>query len=292
MTVLVPSHGARPCAVGTGWGRRLQCLESDPVTAPHVRWIFVERLAGRSVAGIARWLNEKEVECPSSADRQRSPHRTAQTWTVQTVAVIMNNPCYTGGQVWQRTSGTRAVRTAGSATAPREGPGQEWAVSKRSRIRSWSARGTSLRSKRYVRALLHPLSPCARAVRTWDCPHAGRGWWTPPTGNIPDRPADGAWWSALRENVRVLCVRPVRPGRGPLFRGSGGVLVGAHTGGVDARDQFVCRAGVDAQPVGDPLPGAVQAPAAVAAGRSLPGTVAFGRIPPGDTGTGAEAGWR
>ncbi|GHD28162.1 putative recombinase [Nocardiopsis kunsanensis] len=123
--------GPHPNRAHAAWGRRLQRLDPDPVTAPHVRWIFAERLAGRSIAGIARWLNEKGVACPSSADRQRNPHRSAHAWTVQTVAVILNNPRYTGRQVWQRSSGARSARTADSTTAPREGLGQEWAVSEK-----------------------------------------------------------------------------------------------------------------------------------------------------------------
>lgn len=49
--------GPHPNHTHVAWGRRLQRLDSDPVTAPHVRWIFAERLAGRSIAGIARRLN-------------------------------------------------------------------------------------------------------------------------------------------------------------------------------------------------------------------------------------------
>lgn len=50
-------------------------LDPDPVTAPHVRWMFAQRLAGRSMAGIARELNERGVPYPSGADPGRNRHR-------------------------------------------------------------------------------------------------------------------------------------------------------------------------------------------------------------------------
>jgi DNA invertase Pin-like site-specific DNA recombinase len=45
--------GPHPNTAHARWGRRLQRLELDPVTARHVRWIFAQRLAGR-VADCAR----------------------------------------------------------------------------------------------------------------------------------------------------------------------------------------------------------------------------------------------
>jgi hypothetical protein len=72
------------------------------VTAPAVRWIFAQRLAGRSVAGIARELNDHNVPCPSSAEPGRNKHRGGESWMVTTVAAILANPRYTGRQVWNR----------------------------------------------------------------------------------------------------------------------------------------------------------------------------------------------
>lgn len=94
--------GPHPNAAHARWGRRLQRLEPDPATAPHVRWIFAQRLAGRSVAGIARELNDNGTPCPSGVDRDRNRHRTADGWTLRTVAAILANPRYTGRQVWNR----------------------------------------------------------------------------------------------------------------------------------------------------------------------------------------------
>nr|WP_256476005.1 recombinase family protein [Amycolatopsis sp. WQ 127309] len=52
----------------------MQQLAPDPRTAPHVSWMFRQRLAGHSVASIARHLNERGVPCPSSADPDRNRH--------------------------------------------------------------------------------------------------------------------------------------------------------------------------------------------------------------------------
>jgi DNA invertase Pin-like site-specific DNA recombinase len=99
--------GPHPNQVHAGWGRRLHRLDPDPVTGPHVRWIFGQRLAGRSMAGIARELNERGVPCPSKADRDRNRHRSGEAWQVTTVAAILSNPRYTGRQVWNRQPANR-----------------------------------------------------------------------------------------------------------------------------------------------------------------------------------------
>ncbi|WP_370444702.1 recombinase family protein [Amycolatopsis sp. CA-128772] len=57
-----------------------------------MRWIFQQRATGRSVAGIARELNDRGIPCPLSADR----HRTRHEWIVRTVIGILENPGYTG----------------------------------------------------------------------------------------------------------------------------------------------------------------------------------------------------
>jgi site-specific DNA recombinase len=84
--------------------------------------MFAERLAGRSVAGIARELNERGVPCPSAADPERNRHRGGQRWNLRSVAVILANPRYTGRQVWSR---QRSVPGAGRSTVV-----GEWAVSR------------------------------------------------------------------------------------------------------------------------------------------------------------------
>ncbi len=94
--------GPHPNTTHARWGRRLHRLEPDPVTAPHVQWIFTQRLAGFSTAAIARALNERGVPCPARHDPDRNKHRHGQAWTLRTVAEILANPRYTGRQVWNR----------------------------------------------------------------------------------------------------------------------------------------------------------------------------------------------
>jgi site-specific DNA recombinase len=67
-----------------------------------VRWIFDRRLAGHSVARIARALNEAGVPCPSAAHPGRNSHRAGRGWALGTVTTILSNPRYTGRQVWNR----------------------------------------------------------------------------------------------------------------------------------------------------------------------------------------------
>jgi DNA invertase Pin-like site-specific DNA recombinase len=94
--------GPHPNKAHAAWGRRPHRLDPDPATAHVVRWIFAQRLAGHSVARIARALNEAGVPCPSAADPARNPHRTAAGWTLGTVTTILQNPRYTGRRVWNR----------------------------------------------------------------------------------------------------------------------------------------------------------------------------------------------
>jgi DNA invertase Pin-like site-specific DNA recombinase len=94
--------GPHPNKAHAAWGRRAHRLEPDPETAHTVRWIFAQRLAGHSVARIARALNEAGVPCPSAADPGRNPHRPGTGWSLGTVTTILGNPRYTGRQVWNR----------------------------------------------------------------------------------------------------------------------------------------------------------------------------------------------
>jgi site-specific DNA recombinase len=94
--------GPHPNKAHAAWGRRAHRLEPDPGTAHVVAWMFAQRLAGHSVARIARALNEAGIPCPSVADPERNPHRTGSAWTLGTVATILGNPRYTGRQVWNR----------------------------------------------------------------------------------------------------------------------------------------------------------------------------------------------
>jgi len=59
-------------------------------------------LAGHSVARIARALNDAGVACPSVSGPGRNPHRPGTGWTLGMVTTILQNPRYTGLQVWNR----------------------------------------------------------------------------------------------------------------------------------------------------------------------------------------------
>jgi site-specific DNA recombinase len=128
--------GPHPNAAHARWGRRLQRLEPDPATAPYVQWMFAQRLAGRSIAGIARALNDNGVTCPSGADPGRNPHRSADGWTLRTVAAILANPRYTGRQVWNRQRTDREPFDAasggrGDREVMRWNQAQDWVISTR-----------------------------------------------------------------------------------------------------------------------------------------------------------------
>lgn len=68
--------GPHPNKAHAAWGRRAHRFEPDPVTAPVVRWMFAQRLAGHSAVRITRALNDAGVPCPSAANPGRNPHRT------------------------------------------------------------------------------------------------------------------------------------------------------------------------------------------------------------------------
>jgi hypothetical protein len=125
--------GPHPNPVHARWGRRLHALEPNPRTAPWVEWMFVQRARGRSVASLVRELNARGVPCPSSADPQRNGHRSGARWIVRTMAMILENPRYTGRQVWNRHStpghGAGGRRSGRGSGALRSNPAGEWEVS-------------------------------------------------------------------------------------------------------------------------------------------------------------------
>jgi hypothetical protein len=98
--------GPHPNRAQAAWGRRLRRLDPEPVAAAHVRWMFARRLEGRSLAGIARELNELGVACPSVDDPGRNRNWSGGTWSVPTVGAILANPRYTGREVWNRRQAT------------------------------------------------------------------------------------------------------------------------------------------------------------------------------------------
>ncbi|MDQ2812925.1 MAG: recombinase family protein [Actinomycetota bacterium] len=128
--------GPHPNKAHAAWGRRAHRLDPEPRTAPTVRWIFAQRLAGHSVARIARALNEAGVPCPSAADPHRNTHRSGTAWTLGTVTTILENPRYTGRQVWNRQrTDTELVDpanvTLGHRAVPRRNLPDGWVISSR-----------------------------------------------------------------------------------------------------------------------------------------------------------------
>jgi site-specific DNA recombinase len=140
--------GPHPNKAHAAWGRRAHRLEPDPETAPIVRWIFARRLAGHSVARIARALNDAGVPCPSAADPGRNPHRTGAGWTLGTVTTILSNPRYTGRQVWNRQRTDRALADPADVSLGHKSV-QRWNLPTGGsspaspRIRRWSVRRIS-----------------------------------------------------------------------------------------------------------------------------------------------------
>jgi site-specific DNA recombinase len=69
--------GPHPNKAHAAWGRRAHRLEPDPGTAHVVAWMFAQRLAGHSVARIARAMNDAGIPCPSAAGpgTEPAPHR-------------------------------------------------------------------------------------------------------------------------------------------------------------------------------------------------------------------------
>jgi site-specific DNA recombinase len=70
------------------WGRRAQRLEPDPATARVVAWISAQRLAGHSVARIARGLND----AASRAPQQRTPALSCRAWFTDTATRLLLDP--------------------------------------------------------------------------------------------------------------------------------------------------------------------------------------------------------
>ncbi len=94
--------GPHPNPSKAAEGRQLHRLETDPVTAPVVKRIFTEYVAGRGMTSIARGLTQDGIACPSAYDRARNPHRHTQVWETTAIRSILQNPRYTGRQVWNR----------------------------------------------------------------------------------------------------------------------------------------------------------------------------------------------
>ena len=83
-------------------GKRLRRLEVDPLAAPVVERIFDEYLTGRGFYAIAERLTADGIPSPSAHDPARNRHRDTRAWNKFAVRAILQNPRYTGRQVWNR----------------------------------------------------------------------------------------------------------------------------------------------------------------------------------------------
>lgn len=88
-------------------------LEEDPLTAPIVRRIFAEAIAGQTIRSIARGL---------SADVVPTPTGRADIWRTATVWKILRNPAYAGQMFGLRTRTERVCGRRRDVTVPAE----EW----------------------------------------------------------------------------------------------------------------------------------------------------------------------
>ncbi|MGW5649113.1 recombinase family protein [Saccharopolyspora sp. NPDC003762] len=158
--------------LGRAVGRRVHVLEQDSETAPWVRWLFAERARGRSVASLARELNARGVPCPAGADQARNTHRPVKGWIARTIALILENPRYTGGQVWNRHSPQghgASGRTGGRGSGVvRRNAVQEWEVSEQLSHRALVDESTFLAVQREVRKdELADLVVCGQCAVGW-----------------------------------------------------------------------------------------------------------------------------
>jgi hypothetical protein len=220
--------GPHPNRAHARWGRRIQRLEPDPVTGLHVQWMFAQRLAGRSIAGIVRELTERGVPCPSEVDPERNRHRDGGAWTLRTVAVILSNPRYTGRQVWGRQQ--QAGRRSGSPSHQSISAG-EWAVSVRPAHPALVSEAEFVAAQ-HIRAARQPQDGLARSyllsglVRCGVCGRRmdshwvhGRAGYRCRHGHSSSRPraADGPRYVYVREDLLVrelvgrLADRPAVP---------------------------------------------------------------------------------
>ena len=104
----------------------LHRLEPDPLTAPVVTRIFEMYLGGMGLRSIAQVLTDEGVPSPSAYDPARNQHRLCRGWSWSAIRAILENPRYTGHQVWGRQPRMEALL---DPSAPQDGyvTRQRWA---------------------------------------------------------------------------------------------------------------------------------------------------------------------
>lgn len=116
-------------------GKQLHGLEPDPDAAPVVVRIFSEFLRGYGIYLIAEGLTRDGIPSPSAHDPQRNPHRDTRAWAKSAVRAILDNPRYTGRQVWNRQKKHESLLditdvSLGYTTKMRWNTQDKWVVSK------------------------------------------------------------------------------------------------------------------------------------------------------------------
>ena len=150
--------GPHPNKAHAAWGRRAHRLEPDPETAHVVRWVFAQRLAGHSVARIARTLNDAGDAVPVGV-RPGQPAPRGAGWTLGTVTTILSES---------------AVHLAVCGVEP----------ARRCRPRTWPTRRTSAWGTRTCSGGTCPTagsSPHDRHMRRW----SARPTSSPPRTSMP-----------------------------------------------------------------------------------------------------------
>lgn len=109
----VVDAGPHPHPAKAADGKRLHRLEPDPATAPVVKRIFAEYLAGRGIYAIAEGLTRDGILSPSQAAPARNPHLTGEGWAKSAAKTILANP-----PTPDTRSGTSSARTKCSSTSP------------------------------------------------------------------------------------------------------------------------------------------------------------------------------
>ncbi len=96
--------GAHPNPSKAAIGQRLHMLEPDPETSVNVTRIFDEFIGGSGLYAIAEGLTRNGILSPSGHDPARNRHRSTShgVWSKIAVRSILQNPRYTGFQVWNR----------------------------------------------------------------------------------------------------------------------------------------------------------------------------------------------
>jgi site-specific DNA recombinase len=126
--------GPHPNPAKARLGVRLHALEPDPATAPVVVRIFQLFLDGHGYLAIAERLTAEQIPPPSGHDRARNPHRLGVAWGKSAVRAILQNPRYTGSQVWNKQRRDEVLLdvddvAAGHISRMRWNPRDQWVYS-------------------------------------------------------------------------------------------------------------------------------------------------------------------